>query len=91
MAGLEVTAVHVDHGLRPGSGAEAEHVARTAARLGAAFRSVRVEVGRGPNLEARARAARAAGWLLGLLCLARLGLGTDHPTDLLAAVALGWG
>jgi len=39
----------------------------------------------------RRRAARVAGGLLALLCLARAGLGTDHPTDLVAAVALGWG
>jgi tRNA(Ile)-lysidine synthase len=57
-AGLDVTAVHVDHGLRPGSAAEADVVAAVADRFGAAFRSVRVDVGDGPNLEARARQAR---------------------------------
>jgi tRNA(Ile)-lysidine synthase len=57
-AGLEVTAVHVDHGLRPGSGSEAAVVEAAARRFGAAFRSERVAVGDGPNLEARARAAR---------------------------------
>jgi len=57
-AGCDVTAVHVDHGLRPGSAREADHVAALAGRLGVAFRSERVEVGAGPNLEARARDAR---------------------------------
>lgn len=59
-AGCDVTAVHVDHGLRPGSGAEAAHVAAVAARLGAGFRAERVHVEPGPNLEARARHARRA-------------------------------
>jgi tRNA(Ile)-lysidine synthase len=55
-----VTAVHVDHGLREGSAAEADLVAQVAAKCGAEFRAVRVEVAPGPNLEARARAARYA-------------------------------
>lgn len=59
-AGLVVTAVHVDHGLRHGSAAEAEIVRANALHLGAAFRAERVHVGDGPNLEARARAARYA-------------------------------
>ena len=57
-SGCEVTAVHVDHGLRAGSDEEAAVVAQGAAALGASFRSVRVGVGEGSNLEARARAAR---------------------------------
>jgi tRNA(Ile)-lysidine synthase len=57
-AGLDVTAVHVDHGLRPGSGADAEAVAAAAAAAGAGFRAETVQVGPGPNLEARARSAR---------------------------------
>lgn len=57
-AGLEVTAVHVDHGLREGSDAEARIVADAARTLGASFRSERVAVTDGGDLEARARAAR---------------------------------
>ena len=57
-AGCEVTAIHVDHGLRPGSTAEADVVSAAAVRFGAAFRSTRVAVEPGPNLEARAREAR---------------------------------
>jgi tRNA(Ile)-lysidine synthase len=59
-AGCAVTAWHVDHGLRPGSAAEADVVAGVCARVGAAFASVRAHVTPGPNLEARARAARYA-------------------------------
>ena len=59
-AGCDVTAIHVDHGLRAGSAAEAEVVRGAAARFGARFESHRVSVRSGPNLEARARAARFA-------------------------------
>lgn len=59
-AGFQVTVVHVDHGLRPESAGEAGVVAAAADRFGAAFRSVRVDVPIGGNLEARARAARRA-------------------------------
>lgn len=59
-AGLDATAVHVDHGLRAGSSGEALVVAGAAERFGARFRAETVQVGDGPNLEARARAARLA-------------------------------
>ena len=59
-AGCTVTAVHVDHGLRDGSAAEADVVAAAARRFGASFRSERVSVTPGPNQEARARRARYA-------------------------------
>jgi tRNA(Ile)-lysidine synthase len=57
-AGLEVEAVHIDHGLRDGSGAEAAVVAGLAVRLGASFRRETVAVRAGGDLEARAREAR---------------------------------
>lgn len=59
-SGCRPTAVHVDHRIRPGSSAEAEVVADLARSLGAGFRSEQVTVPPGPNLEARARAARYA-------------------------------
>ena len=72
-AGGRVRAVHVDHGLRPGSAGEAARVADAAQRLGAAFETRCVEVGDGPNLEARARAARYAALPEGVL--------TGHSAD----------
>lgn len=59
-AGCAVTAVHVDHGLRAGSGGEAGVVEAAARRFGARFRAERLALAPGPNLEARARAARFA-------------------------------
>ncbi len=57
-SGCDVTAFHVDHGLRPGSRDEARIVAAQAAELGAAFVARSARCSPGPNLEARARAAR---------------------------------
>ena len=59
-ARLDVTAVHVDHGLREGSQSEAEVVENACGRFGAAFVAKSVVVAPGPNLEARAREARYA-------------------------------
>ena len=72
-AGCAVTAIHVDHGLRAGSETEAEVVQRAAARFGARFESRRVSVVSGPNLEARARAARFA--------VLPAGVATGHTMD----------
>jgi len=57
-AGLCVTAVHVDHGVREGSADEADVVRDAARVLGSAFRAEHVDLAPGPNLEARARDAR---------------------------------
>ncbi|MEY2397374.1 MAG: tRNA(Ile)-lysidine synthase [Actinomycetota bacterium] len=59
-AELRATVVHVDHGLRDGSADEADVVRDAATRYGAVFQAHTVIVGAGPNLEARARAARRA-------------------------------
>jgi tRNA(Ile)-lysidine synthase len=58
--GLQITAHHVDHRLRPESTGEAATAAAIAERLGVAFELHRVTIDPGPNLEARARAARRA-------------------------------
>lgn len=72
-AGCQVTAWHVDHGLRPGSAAEADVVAQAAARWGAVFEARAAHCQPGPNLEARARAARYEALPQGVL--------TGHTAD----------
>lgn len=57
-AGCSVSAVHVHHGLRPSADDDAEIARTSAATLGVAVEVARVDVADGPNLEARARAAR---------------------------------
>jgi tRNA(Ile)-lysidine synthase len=87
-AGCRVTAVHVDHRLRPGSEAEAAVVAGLAERFGAAFEPQVAPVAAGPNLEARARAARWAA--LGPDCLVGH-TADDQAETLLLALLRGAG
>ena len=56
--GCEVTAIHVDHGLRTDSENEFQIVENLAKSLGANFISKTIRVEPGTNLEARARASR---------------------------------
>ncbi len=72
-AGLDGVVIHVDHGLRDGSAAEAEVVAQAAARFSFGFESRSVDVAPGPDIEARARRARYAALPSGVL--------TGHTMD----------
>ena len=57
-AGCAVTAVHVNHGLRPSADDDEACARNTAERLGIEFVAERIDLLDGPNLEARARVAR---------------------------------
>ena len=72
-ANLNVTAWHVDHGLRENSHTEAALVAQLATQLGAQFESRTVTVEQGANTEARAREARYAALPQGVM--------TGHTAD----------
>ena len=72
-SGLQVTAWHVDHGLRDNSHTEAAFVRELAAQLGAHFESRTVAVDSAANVEAHAREARYAVLPSGVL--------TGHTAD----------
>ena len=60
-AGCVVEVHHVDHHIRPESGADAQFVADLCGRLGLPFTLHHADVPLGPNLEARLREARFVG------------------------------
>jgi len=72
-AGCQVVAHHVDHGLRAGSDLDAAAVQQVAALIGVAVVVHRADLEPGPNLEARARAARRS--------LLPVGAATGHTAD----------
>jgi tRNA(Ile)-lysidine synthase len=80
-AALDPVAVHVDHGLRPGSAAEAEVVAEHASRLGVRCVAETAPVSPGPNLEARARAARYEALERARLTVGASAILTGHTAD----------
>jgi tRNA(Ile)-lysidine synthase len=57
-AGLDITAIHVDHQLRPDSAQDADIIRAITEPFGIPLVVHTVNVGDGPNLEARARTAR---------------------------------
>lgn len=76
----ELTALHVDHGLRPGSHLDADACARVCDTLAVPFRSVRVEVAPG-NVQAQARRARYAALRSEASRLGASRIATGHTQD----------
>ncbi len=58
--GGDVLALIADHGLRPGSGAEAQGVARSLGQRGMPTQVLRLDLAAGPGMQERARNARLA-------------------------------
>lgn len=79
--GHSVVALGVDHGLRPEAPAELALAADLAASLDVPFHAVRVDVPRGSNLQARARAARLASLLEGAQAAGARAVATGHTAD----------
>lgn len=85
LEGISLRVLHVDHGLRPESGREAEYVERVARSYGLPFRSARVEVERpsprGPSPEEAAREARYRAFEEELERTGARRLATGHTAD----------
>ena len=78
--GQPVRAFHIDHGLRPQGPDEARRVTALSSELGVECEIIGLRVAAGPNLEARARAARYAALPRNVL--------TGHTADDLAETVL---
>ncbi len=76
----EVTAVHVDHGLRRGSHLDADACAGVCDTLGVPFHRVKVEVGPG-NVQAEARRARYAALRREATRVGATRIATGHTQD----------
>ena len=76
----EVWALHVDHGLRPGSHFDGDTCALVCASLGVSLRRVKVEV-RGGNVQAEARRARYAALRLEAARVGATRIATGHTQD----------
>lgn len=93
---IELCIVHVDHGLRPGSDAEAAPVAAMARRIGRPFRATKVEVVSGGGIQQAAREARYARLeaLAGEMGCARIAMGhtrTDQAETVVHRILRGAG
>lgn len=79
--GLAVRAHGVDHGLREGAAAELALAADLSRALRVPFGTTRVDVGRGGNLQARARAARFAALAAAAAAAGASAIATAHHAD----------
>lgn len=79
--GHRLFAIGVDHGLRPGAADELSLAAARADELGVPFESVRVNVGAGSNLQARARNARLLAFFENARKIGSSFVATGHTAD----------
>ncbi|MBV9100262.1 MAG: tRNA lysidine(34) synthetase TilS [Candidatus Dormibacteraeota bacterium] len=79
--GWRLAVAFVDHGLRPGSEEEGRRVRELAAARGLPFSAVRLSVGQGPSLQARAREARYEGLTGVAAALGASAIALGHTAD----------